>query len=84
MTSIINFITTWFETSHTYGSLYGGVAVFSVVLLVVLLVERVLLEAHEGRPVGDKAQVFTIVIWPLLFVMVVVMYFRVAQVLNLR
>jgi len=83
MTTIINIITTTFLSSSSNGAVYDEIAVIAVTLLLTLLIEKVLLDAYEGRPIEYKTHAFSIVILPLLFVMVVIAFFRIAQILHL-
>jgi hypothetical protein len=83
MTSIINYITTNFTSSSPYSAISNGMAVICVALLVVLLVEKVLLDAYEDRATEHKTQAFISSILPLIIVLAIVMFLRVAQILNL-
>ncbi len=83
MTTIINYITTNFSSSTPYSAISNGMAVITVILLLVLLVEKVMFDAYEDRPIEHKTQAFLIVILPFLIAMSVVIFLRVAQILNL-
>ncbi len=83
MTTIVNYVTSNFVSSTSYGAITNGIAVMVVLVLLVLLIEKVLIDAHEGRPNEKRTLAFTMVIIPMLCVMLVVIVLRVAQVLHL-
>lgn len=83
MTTIINYITTNFTSSSPYSAISNGMAIICVVLLVVLLVEKVLLDAYEDRAIEYKTQAFITMLVPLLIVLATVVFLRVAQILHL-
>jgi hypothetical protein len=84
MTNVITFITTNFVTLFTEVVLSDWVAVSVSVLLLILLIEKVLVDAYEGKPIESKTNRFMIVVVPLLFVMAIIVLFRLAQILSLR
>ncbi len=83
MTTILNSFTTLYARSSPYRPLTDGMAVIAAVLLLIFLIEKVLLDAFEGKPVEYKTQVFAVVVVPFLFVMASVIFLRMAQILNL-
>ncbi len=83
MTTLVNQITVQFTSAEHYGAVSNGIAVLAVGLLVLLLVERVLLEAKEGRPVGYRMSAFNMLIWPMVLVMGLTVVLRAAQILHL-
>jgi hypothetical protein len=83
MTTITNFITTKYLSSSSYGTIIGGISVLVIALLIVLLVEKVLLDAYEGNPKEKQTITFTVVILPLIFALVITSILRIAQVLHL-
>jgi hypothetical protein len=83
MTTIINFITTNFTSSSPYSAISNGMAVISVALLLTILIEKVLLDAYEDRSIEYKTPAFLIIILPFLFVLVIVVFLRMAQILHL-
>ncbi len=83
MSTIINYVTLNFTNSSKYSAISNGMAVITVILLLVLLIEKVMFDAYEDRPIEHKTQAFLIVILPFLIAMSVVIFLRVAQILNL-
>ncbi len=83
MSTLINLTTTLSINTPLYGALSDGIAIISIVLLLILLVERILLEAYEGDTAKGKTYAFTVLIWPLLFVVATTTFLRFAQVLHL-
>ena len=83
MTTIINYITTNFTSSTPYSAISNGMAVISIVLLLALLIEKVLLDAYEDNSTKNNPQVFLVVLLPFLFVLVTVVFLRMAQILQL-
>ncbi len=83
MTTIINSVITNYITTSSYSVILDGVAVMVIGILLVLLVEKVMLDAYEGTPHEQNTMAFTTVILPLLFVMMIVIVLRMAQVLHL-
>jgi hypothetical protein len=83
MSTLVNSFITKFIAASPHGALTNGMAVIAVVMLLTLLVEKVLLDAYEGRPIEHKTPAFAIVTLPLLFVMAVVILLRLAQILHL-
>jgi hypothetical protein len=83
MTTIINTITTTFITSTPYSAISNGMAVISVLLLLAILVEKVLLDAYEDQATERRTLAFLVVIVPFSIVLVVVIYLRMAQILEL-
>jgi hypothetical protein len=58
-------------------------AVISIVLLLALLIEKVLLDAYEDNSTKNNPQVFLVVLLPFLFVLVTIVFLRMAQILQL-
>ncbi len=58
-------------------------AIISVALLLVLLIEKVLLDAYENKPIEHRTPAFMTVILPLIIVLAIVVFLRVAQILKL-
>ncbi len=83
MTTIVNFVTSNFITSTSYGAITDGISLIVVIILLITLIEKVLIDAYEGKPNERKTIAFTIGILPLLFVMFIVIILRMAQVLHL-
>jgi hypothetical protein len=83
MTTIINYVTTNFTGSTPYGAISNGMATIAAVLLLGLLIEKVLLDAYEGRLIEHRTHAFMVVIAPFIIVMAVIVYLRVAQILKL-
>ena len=83
MTTIINYITTNFTSSTPYSAISNGMAVISIVLLLGLLIEKVLLDAYEDNSTKNNPQVFLVVLLPFLFVLVTIVFLRMAQILQL-
>jgi hypothetical protein len=83
MTTIINYITTNFTSSTPYSAISNGMAIISVALLVVLLIEKVLLDAYEDKVVEYRTKAFVSTILPLLIVLAIVVFLRMAQILHL-
>ncbi len=83
MSTFVNsFITRYIATSPQ-GALTNGMAVIAVGVLITLLVEKVLYDAYEGKPIDHKTPAFAATILPLLFVMAVVVLLRLAQILGM-
>ncbi len=82
MTTIINLITTNYARLSPYRALTDGMAVLAVVVLLTLLVEKVLFDAYEGKPIEYKTNAFLVVTLPLLIVMAAVIFLRMAQILH--
>ncbi len=83
MTTIVNFVTTNFISSTSYGAITDGISVMLVGLLLIFLIEKVLIDAYEGKPNENNTLAFTVVIVPFLIVLAVVIVLRMAQVLHL-
>ncbi len=83
MTTFVNFVTANFVSSTSYGAITNGISVLAVVILLTMLVEKVLIDAYEGRPNEQRSVGFTSIIIPMLCVMLVIIVLRVAQVLHL-
>ncbi len=83
MTTIVNFVTSNFVSSTSYGAITNGISFLVLGILLVMLVEKVLLDAYEGKPNEHRTSAFTMIILPMLLVMLVVIGLRVAQVLHL-
>lgn len=84
MTTIINVITTQYAGSSPYNILSDGMAVISVALLLTLLIEKVLLDAYEDRSIETRTKAITIIMVPMLFVLVTVVFLRLAQIIYMR
>ncbi len=83
MTTIVNFVTSNFILSTNYGAITDGIALLVVFILLVLLIEKVIIDAYEGKPNERRSSAYTMVIIPMSCVMIVVVILRVAQVLHL-
>ncbi len=83
MTTIVNFVTSNFVSSTNYGAITDGIALVVVFILLVMLIEKVIIDAYEGKPNERKSIAYTTVILPMSCVMLVVILLRVAQVLHL-
>lgn len=83
MTTIVNFVTSHFVSSTNYGAITDGISLIVVFILLVLLIEKVIIDAYEGKPNERKSMAYTMVIIPMSCVMVVIILLRVAQVLHL-
>jgi hypothetical protein len=83
MTSIVNFITSRFISSSGYGAISNGIGLLVIGIMLTLLIERVLVDAYSGKPDEKRGLAFTVTILPLLFMMLIVIGLRVAQVLHL-
>ncbi len=82
MTTFINYIIYRFLSSSNFGALTDGIAVIVAAILLILLIEKVLLDAYEGKSIENKTEAFTIITVPLLFVMSVIVFLRIAQILH--
>ncbi len=82
MTTIINFITTNYARSSPYRPLTDGMAVLAAILLISLLVEKIMLDAYEGKPIEYKTKAFVTVTLPLLIILGAVLFLRMAQILH--
>lgn len=83
MTTIINFITTNFTSSTPYSAISNGMAVISIVLLLAVLIELVLMDAYQKPQGVQRTHVFGIVLVPLFIIMAVVIFLRMAQILEI-
>ncbi len=72
-----------FINSSSFSVFNNGIAVLVVAIMLVLVIEKVLLDAYEGNPDEKKSLVFTIGIVPMFFVMVILAILRAAQILHL-
>ncbi len=83
MSTIVNYVTLNFTNSSKYSAISNGMALIAVVLLLIFLVEKVMFDAYEDRPIEHRTQAFLIVTLPFLIAMAVVIFLRVAQILRL-
>lgn len=83
MSTIVNFVTSNFISSTSYGAVTDGISAMIFGLLFIFLIEKVLIDAYEGKPNENNTLAFTLVILPLLIVAAVVIVLRMAQILHL-
>lgn len=83
MSTIVNFVTSNFIFSTSYGAVTDGISVMIFGLLFIFLIEKVLIDAYEGKPDENNTLAFTLVILPFLIVVAVVIVLRMAQILHL-
>ncbi len=83
MSTIVNLITTNFISSTSYGAITDGISWMVIGLLLIFLLEKVMIDAYEGKPDEHGTMAFTVVIVPFMIVLVVVIALRMAQVLHL-
>ena len=83
MTILGNLIPSNFISATGSGSVTDGISILLVGILLILLVEKVVIDAYKGKPDECRTVAFTMVIIPLLFVMLVVIVLRMAQILHL-
>lgn len=72
-----------FANSPTGSALTNGMGLIMAALLVLLLVDKIVLDAYEGKPDESRTGVFAIVIPPLALTMIVIGILRIMQVLKL-
>ncbi len=72
-----------FINLSSYSVLTNGIAVLVVLILLVMLIEKVLLDAYSGNPDEHKTLAFTVGIIPLAAVVVVLVFLRMAQILHI-
>lgn len=68
--------------TSAYGPLSNGLGVIAMVLLLLLIIERVLLEAFLGKPASQILKVFDIVVYPLMIIFCVLIGLRIANLLG--
>ncbi len=83
MSTIVNYISSHFIASTNYGAITNGIAILVTGLVLVLLLEKVFIDAYEGKPDERRSIAFPMVILPLLLVMVVIILLRMAQILHI-
>ncbi len=83
MTTIVNYVTLNFTNASKYSAITNGMAIIAIVLLLIFLIEKVMFDAYEDRPIEHKTQAFLIIILPFLIAMTMVIFLRMAQILNL-
>ncbi len=83
MSTFTNQVIANFALSQSFAALSEGIAVVVAIVLLVLLIEKVMLDAYEGKSDENKTYGFTLIIFPLIFVMVAVTFMRMAQILHL-
>ena len=82
MTAILNNVINQQVSSSAYGAISTSLGVIAVVLLLVLLIERVLLDAYFGERLGKRLRVFNIATLPLLLAFAVIVIMRFIQILQ--
>ena len=82
MTAILNNLINQQISSSAYGAISTSLGVIAVVLLIVLLIERVLLDAYAGDRLGERLRVFNIAVLPLLIALAVIVTMRFIQILQ--
>ena len=82
MTAILNNLINQQISSSAYGAISTSLGVIAVVLLIVLLIERVLLDAYAGERLGERLRVFNIAVLPLLIALAVIVTMRFIQILQ--
>lgn len=83
MTTLVNQIINNYAFSSPGGALTDGMAVIVAILVIALLIEKIVLDSYEGKPIEYKTRAFAVVIAPLLFSVVIIGILRIAQVLML-
>ena len=82
MTAILNNVINQYISSSAYGAISTSLGVIAVVLLLVLLIERVLLDAYFGERSRKRLWVFNIATLPLLLAFAVIVIMRFIQILQ--
>lgn len=80
MSAFVNKTITRLIQTSPYGALSNGIAVVMVVLLLVLLAEKVLLDAYHGPEGSNRTRGFNLAVWPLLFALVIFTVMRFIQI----
>lgn len=82
MTAILNNVINQQISSSAFGAISTSLGVIAVVLLLVLLIERVLLDAYAGERLGERLRAFNIAVLPLLIALAVIVIMRFIQILQ--
>ncbi len=82
MTTIVNYISTNLIASSRYGAITDGIAFLVTAIILGLLIEKVFIDAYEGKPDERRTAAFTMVVLPLSLVLVVIIILRMAQILH--
>jgi hypothetical protein len=82
MTSTVTIVIMRHIASSAFGALSNGVGVIAVFLLIILLTERVLLEAYGGARATERARAFNSASVSLLIVLVIISVVRFTQILH--
>jgi hypothetical protein len=82
MTAILNNVINQHISSSAFGAISTYLGLIAVVLLLLLLIERVLLDAYIGERLGKRLRVFNIATLPLLIAFAVIVIMRFIQILQ--
>jgi hypothetical protein len=83
MTVTVTQVTIQSILASQYGPLSNGLGVVAIILLLLLLLERVLLEAFLSQPKPKILQVFDVAVIPLLIILVMLVGLRFADLMGL-
>jgi hypothetical protein len=83
MTVLVTKATIQLILTSQYGPLSNGLGVIAIILLLLLLFERVLLEAFLGKPNPKILQVFHVAVIPLLIILGMLVGLRFAALLDI-
>lgn len=82
MTAFLNYTVIHQIYSNAFGAISNQLGLIVVVLLLVLLIERVLLDAYGSENLGKQVQIFNIATFPLLIAFAVIVLMRFIQILH--
>jgi hypothetical protein len=82
MTTTVNVTTSTFLTATAYGAISNGIAIFAVLALLILLIERVLLKTPDDAEISKRSLIFDVAIWPLIFALAAISILQIASILG--